>query len=137
MCLDSRFMHVVLQFLVFRIFPRDDPSTSKVPQGNGFTASAVGYTMFALASLLAPTIVGWRGARSSLFLVFSLSFFTFQVCHVLRRLLVHSIYRPATSSKVKKIRTKNKKSEPTRKKDNRNQQEQDLSEPTRKKDNLN
>ena len=71
------------------------------------------------------------------YFVFSLFFFTFQVCHVLRRLLVHSIYRPAASSKVKKIRTKNKKSEPTRKKDNLNQQEQDLSEPTRKKDNLN
>ena len=131
-------MHVVLQFLVFRIFPRDDPSTSKVLQGNGFTASAVGYTMFALASLLAPTIVGWKGPRSSFILI---SLFTFslltQVCHVLRRLLVHSIYRPAASSKVKKIRTKNKKSEPTRKKDNLNQQEQDLSEPTRKKDNLN
>jgi len=45
-------------------------------KGNGFTASAVGYTMFALASLLAPTIVGWKGSR----------------------LLVHSIYRPAASS---------------------------------------
>ena len=32
-------------------------------QGNGFTASAVSYSMFALASLIAPSIVGWRGPR--------------------------------------------------------------------------
>ena len=76
----------------------------EVLQGNGFTASAVGYTMFALASLLAPTIVGWKGPRSSFILVslFYFSLFT-QVCHVLRRLLVHSIYRPAASPKVKMI----------------------------------
>ena len=29
MCLDSRFMHVLVQFLVFRMFPRDDPSSER------------------------------------------------------------------------------------------------------------
>ena len=29
MCLDSRFLHVLVQFLVFRMFPRDDPSSER------------------------------------------------------------------------------------------------------------
>ena len=44
-------------------------------QGNGFTASAVSYSMFALASLIAPSIVGWRGPRY--LLLQPLSFFNF------------------------------------------------------------
>ena len=89
---------------LFRLFSLMIHPPQEVLQGNGFTASAVGYTMFALASLLAPTIVGWKGPRSSfiLFSLFSFSPLT-QVCHVLRRLLVHSIYRPAAPSKVKII----------------------------------
>ena len=45
------------------IWPSLESLILKFFQGNGFTASAVSYSMFALASLIAPSIVGWRGPR--------------------------------------------------------------------------
>ena len=55
------------------IWPSLESLILKFFQGNGFTASAVSYSMFALASLIAPSIVGWRGPRY--LLLQQLSFF--------------------------------------------------------------
>ena len=131
--------------LVFRLFPRDDPSSerrgNKCPYGwvGGFIPprfttdpstwkSSSGKRFHSICCWLHNVCTGKPSCthncwleRTKVFLhfVFSFSFSLFaQVCHVLRRLLVHSIYRPAASSQVKMIWASKKKlyTELTRKK---------------------